>query len=165
MQSPVQMLRRNDIDLPDVELSELELPKLDLSKVEIPKVDVSKVDLGKAVGEAAIAVGLAKPRRPRWQWALGALVVATVGAIVIANADAILTRLGRVRDQFAEQVSSMRAGGMETEPAAFTAAETKPIQEPSMDPLPSSTSADYPAGLGADAMVATNGREKVPSNR
>src|SRR5690349_19071520 len=90
--------RLSEIQLPsDIKLSDLELPKVELRKVGLPKVDLSKVelpkanDVSKALAGAAVAVGLAKPRRRRWPY----LVVA---AIVLGAASWVAMNWSMVRD-------------------------------------------------------------------
>src|SRR6185295_4027064 len=102
--------------------------KVDLSKVEMPKVDLSKVDVGRAMSDAAIAVGISKPRPSRWPFALGAILVVTAAGLAVMNASMIQERIAQARRWIAERMSEMRAGGLEAEPVAFTAAETKPIE-------------------------------------
>ena len=166
MQSPVKTFRRQDVDTSKFEMPEFSMPKVDLSNLEMPKVDLSKVDVGRAMSDAAIAVGLSQPRRSRWPFALGAIVVVTAAGLAIMNASMIQERVAQARRWITDKMSEMRAQGLETDPVAFTAAETKPIEPSTWDTVPESTPAEYPEGLGASPeSVTANGRSKVPSSR
>ncbi len=164
MQSPVKAFRREEIEASKFEMPEFTMPKVDLSNLEMPKVDLSKVDVGRAMSDAAIAVGLSKPRPSRWPFALGAIVVVTAAGLALMNASMIQERVAQARRWIAAKMSEMRAGGLDDEPVAFTAAETKSIESPVWDTVPGSQPADYPEGLGASPeSVTANGRSKVTS--
>ncbi len=169
MQSPVKAFRRQDIETSKFEMPEFTMPKVDLSNLEMPKMDLSKVDLskvdvGRAMSDAAIAVGLSKPRPSRWPFALGAILVVTAAGLALMNASMIQERVAQARRWIAAKMSEMRAGGLDDEPVAFTAAETKSIESPVWDTVPGSQPADYPEGLGASPeSVTANGRSKVTS--
>src|SRR5262245_47609532 len=90
--------RLPEIKLPEIDRLKAELAEVDLSKLEIPKVDLSKVEVpkevGKAITGAAVAVGLAKPRRPRWPFVVvGGIAVAIAGWAVL-NSQAVRERIG-----------------------------------------------------------------------
>ncbi len=164
MQSPVKAFRREEIQTSKFEMPEFTMPKVDLSNLEMPKVDLSKVDVGRAMSDAAIAVGLSKPRPSRWPFALGAILVVTAAGLALMNASMIQERVAQARRWIAAKMSEMRAGGLDDEPVAFTAAETKSIESPVWDTVPGSQPADYPEGLGASPeSVTANGRSKVTS--
>jgi hypothetical protein len=137
-----------DVDLPDVDLSKLDLPKLDLSKIDMPDLDKSKADIAKAITGAAVAVGLAQPKRSRWPFVLGAGIAIAVGAWAVMNATAIRTRLAQWQSAIQERVSEMTAPPY-ADPVAFTAAEPKPIEdEPNVGDY-GPPAEDYPKGFGA----------------
>ena len=166
MQSPVKAFRREEIQTSKFEMPEFTMPKVDLTNLEMPKVDLSKVDVGRAMSDAAVAVGLSKPRPSRWPFALGAIFVVTAAGLALMNASMIQERVAQARRWVADKMSEMRAEGLDAEPVAFTAAETKPIDAPAWDTVPESTTADYPEGLGASPeSVTANGRSKVTSSR
>ena len=163
MQSPVKDVRMPDFERPKLELPEFEMPKIDLSNVEIPKVDV-----GKAIADAATAVGLTRPRRSRWPFVIGAGIVVAVAGWTAMNSAAVRDRLSQAKSWISERVADMRSGEYE-EPVAFTAAETKPIED-SIDTVVSDPmSPDYPDGFGASKeslgteSLATNGRSTTAS--
>lgn len=161
MQSPFK-----DATRPTLEMPEVELPKFDLSKIDLSKIEMPKVDVGKAVSDAAIAVGLAKPRRSRWPFVLGAGVLVAVAGWTVMNSAAIRERLSRAKAWISDQVGAMQAEDIDQDPVAFTAAETKPLQEPIHAPVSDSTTADYPEGLGTPTeSMATNGRSTAASTR
>ena len=153
MQSPVKDFRKPDFERPKLELPEFEMPKIDLSNVEIPKVDVAKT-----IADAATAVGLTKPRRSRWPFVIGAGIVVAVAGLAALNSATVRDRLSQAKSWITERVSDMRSGDYE-EPVAFTAAETKPIED-SIDAVVSDPmSPDYPDGFGASKeSLKTNGR-------
>lgn len=144
---------RPSIDLPEVDLSKLDLSKLDLSRFDLPKLDMpdleaSKADLAKAVAGAAVAVGLAQPKRSRWPFVLGAGIAVAVGAWSLINLDAIRERLRRWGATIQERVSEMTAASDYQDPVAFTAAEPKPIEdEPNVGAFMPADD-DYPKGFG-----------------
>lgn len=160
MQSPVKDVRMPDFERPKLEMPEFELPKIDLSNVEIPKVDV-----GKAIADAATAVGLTKPRRSRWPFVIGAGIIIAVAGWTAMNSSTVRDRLSQAKSWISERVADMRSGEYE-EPVAFTAAETKPIED-SIDTVVSDPmSPDYPEGLGTSTeSLATNGRSTAASTR
>lgn len=138
---------RPSIDLSKLDLSKLDLPKVDLSNLEMPDLDKSKADIAKAIAEAAVAVGLTKPKRSRWPFVLGAGIAIAVGAWSLMNLDAIRARLTQWGAAMQQRVSEMTAPPHE-EAVAFTAAVPKPIEdEPNVGEF--GLRDDYPTGLGA----------------
>lgn len=166
MQSPIKLARHEAPDRAKFAMPELDLSKIDLSKVEMPKID-----LGKAVNDASIAVGLSKPRPSRWPVALGALIVVGLTGWVVMNSEMIRERLTQAKQRFTERVDAMRAERLDRDAVAFTAAETKSIEESSTsfapDPMTSDPlTTEYPEGLGVSTeSTSVNGRSKVTSSR
>ncbi len=102
-ESPVKTLRLPEIsrdaiarglseiqvpDLSKIERPSIEMPEIDLSKVERPRVDV-----GKAVADAAVAVGIARRGRPRWPFLVGAAVIAGLSAWALMHSTSVRERL------------------------------------------------------------------------
>jgi hypothetical protein len=166
MQSPTKDRRLPEIRLPEFERPTFEMPSLDLSGIDLPHIDVPKIDVGKAIAGAATAVGLAKPRRSRWPFVLGAGVVVAVAGLIVINSATIRERLNRAKTSINERVSEMRAGDEYLDPVAFTAANTKPIKPSRDSGVSDSPAEDYPDGLGASTEpVATNGRSAATTAR
>jgi hypothetical protein len=161
MQSPIASLRRPDLHLPEIDVS-----SIDLSNLQMPKVDGPTVsDIQKAVRDTAVNAGLVERRRSRWPFILGAVVVAGVGVAVL-NSSAIRERFERARAWLMDRTNAMADADRPEEPVAFPAADPKPIEEPAYDMASTSTTDDYPAGLGSPTeQVATNGRSTVASSR
>lgn len=169
MQTPVKESRIPELRLPEISreriargLSELHAP--DLSKIERPKIDMSDFDLsrteiGRAVVGAATAAGLMQKPRSRWPYLLGGAIVVSLVGVAYMNAHAIRDGLTRVRTSVSDWATQMTARRDPSDPVAFTAAETAPIDRglvfPDADPL----TPDYPAGLGAptDKEASSNG--------
>jgi len=157
--------------LRDIDLSKVEMPDVDLSKIELPKVDlknleVPKVDVGKAIADAATAVGLAKHRRSRLPYVIVGGVVVAIAGWALMNSQLIRERLSRARDQVVERINTMRNEDDFDDAVAFTAAPTAPLDQPTVDSVTDSTGADYPEGLGSAAdTLATNGRKVGASTR
>ena len=139
-------------------------PPPERSAVGLPEFELPKVDVAKVVTDAAVAVGLAKRSRPRWSFAVGALVVVTAVGLVAANATAIRGALSEARRWVAQRVNPM--GIDDDDPAAITAAEAMSTQPEAFDPVPGSMPADYPkrVGVSPDAVTA-NGRSSVVTPR
>jgi hypothetical protein len=137
-----------EVDLSKLNLSKLDLPKVDLAKLDMPDLDKPKADLAKAIAGAAVAVGVAQPKRSRWPLVLGAGIAVAVGAWSLMNLDAIRERLSRWGATIQERVSEMTAGSHYQDPVAFPAAEPKPIEdEPNVgDFMPADDG--YPKGFG-----------------
>ena len=142
-------------------LSEMHVP--DLSKIERPKIEMPDLDrslrdakrsVGRAVTDAAVAVGLVRPPRPRWPFVLAAAIIAGLTAWALMHSTAVRDRLaraartGRVRDD------EMRETHEDLEPIAFTTVETARIELGSSDVAGAFDAADavpndYPESLGA----------------
>lgn len=169
MKTPVKESRIPELRLPDISregiarsLSEIHAP--DLSKIERPKIDMSDFDLsrtgvGKAVVGAATAAGLMHKPRSRWPYLLGGAIVVGLVGVAYMNAQAIRDGLTRVKTSVSDWATRMTARREPSDPVAFTAAETAPIDHglafPGADPL----TPDYPEGLGAptDKGASSNG--------
>jgi len=140
--------RLNDLHLPEMP----DRPTLDLPEFTMPKFEMPDIDVPKTLTAAATAVGLVKPARPRWPYALGAGLLLAAGAAIIAlNWDSIRARLSAGVSMAQEQIAQMRSERDTDEPVAFTAAETAP-QRPSE--TTGDTGAEYPDGLGANGTSA-----------
>jgi hypothetical protein len=133
-----------------------EMPDIDLSKVDLPKVDVSK-----AIADAALAVGITRPSRPRWPIVLGAAIIAGLTAWALTHKSAVRDRLEQTAQMARERINVMRGGLDESDDAvAFTAAETMPIEPGAYDDIAGAlddagiTAKDYPEGLGASGDMA-----------
>ena len=142
--------RLQDLHLPEMpDRASFEMPDFEIPNVS--KIDVSKIDVPKALTtaatSAATAVGLMKPARPRWPYALGAGLLLAAGAVIAMNWPAVRARLESAASMAAERVAEMRAGGQTGDPVAFPAADTAP-QQPSE--TTGAVGADYPDGLGTN---------------
>ena len=138
--------------LPDLHLPEMpDRASFEMPEFEMPDIDVSKIDVPKALSaaatSAATAVGLIKPARPRWPYALGAGLLIAAGAVIAMNWTAIRARLEAAATMAGERVAEMRRGGTTGDPVAFPAADTAP-QQPSE--TTGKVGADYPDGLGTN---------------
>ena len=147
-------------DLSKLERPNVDLPSVDLSKLDLPKLDLPKVDVGKAVTDAATAVGLMQKPRARWPFLLGAAVAVATAGFVYMNAAMIRERLSQARSWVGERIDAMNPSI--DEEVAFTAAEPKPIDETDTFDLGHPTkgptkSKDYPDGFGATEMAGTSG--------
>ena len=131
------------------DLSKIERPTMnDLPKLDdLPKMDFSKLDIGKAVAEAATAVGLMQKPRSRWPFVLGAGIAVAVAGLACMNADMIRERVSGATGWIGDRVGMIRGDSdVEDESVAF----------PSAEPAPSVN--DYPNGFGAPAdMDGTTG--------
>jgi hypothetical protein len=137
--------RLQDLHMPEMpDRSSFELPDFDMPDIDVSKIDVPKA-LSSAATSAAVAVGLMKPARPRWPYALGAALLLGAGAVIAMNWTAIRTRLEAVASMAGERIAEMRQGGDAGDPVAFPAADTAP-QQPSE--TTGKVGADYPDGLG-----------------
>ena len=135
--------RLSDLRLPEMP----ERPTIDLPEFNVPSFEMPDIDVPKALNAAAVAVGLVKPARPRWPYALGAGLLLAAGAVIALNWAPIRARLNAMVAMATEQVSRMQSAQDADDPVAFTAAETKP-QRPSE--TTGETGADYPDGLGTN---------------
>jgi hypothetical protein len=126
-------------DRASFEMPDFDMPDIDVSKIDVPKA------LASAATTAATAVGLIKPARPRWPYALGAALLLAAGAVVALNWSAIRARLESAASMAGDRVAEMRRGGQSDDPVAFPAADTA-TQRPSE--TTGEVGADYPDGLG-----------------
>jgi hypothetical protein len=141
--------RLQDLHLPDMP----DRPSIDLPDFEMPDIDVSKIDIPKAVTAAATtaatAVGLIKPSRPRWPYALGAAVLLAAGAVIAMNWTTVRARLQAAASMAGARIAEMRRSQETGEPVAFPAADTA-TQQPSE--TTGEVGAEYPDGLGKDGL-------------
>jgi hypothetical protein len=120
-ESPVRALRLPEIsrdaivrglseiqvpDLSKIERPSIEMPEIDLSKVELPRVDV-----GKAVADAAVAMGIARRSRPRWPFLLGAAVIAGLTAWALMHSASVRDRLSGASRTARQRFDEMRRVG------------------------------------------------------
>ena len=156
--------RLTDLHLPDMpERPTLDLPEFTVPKTDftMPKFEMPDIDVPKAFTAAATAVGLVKPARPRWPYALGAGLLLAAGAAIIAlNWESIRARLSAGVAMAQEQIAQMRSERNDDEPVAFTAAETA-SQRPSE--TTGDTGADYPDGLGTKGANGTSTEDATAS--
>jgi hypothetical protein len=135
-------------DFSKMERPNIEMPDIDLSKIDFPRIDV-----GKAVNDAAIAVGLVRPSRRRWPFLLGAAIIAGLTAWALMHSTAVRERLDRAARTARERIDEMREDE-ELETVAFTAAETAPIENGVYADVARAlddagiTANEYPEGLG-----------------
>ncbi len=143
-------------DLSKMERPSIEMPDIDLSKIDFPRIDV-----GKAVNDAAIAVGIASPSRRRWPYVLGVAVIAGLTGWALMHSTAIRDRLTRAARTARERIDEMREDE-EFDTVAFNAAATAPIKHDAYGDVAGAlddagvTANDYPEGLGVttDLMAA-----------
>ncbi len=123
-----------------------DMPKLD----ELPTVDLTKVDIGKAVTDAATAVGLMQKRRSRWPFVLGAGVALAAAGWALMNMDMLRERLSGATTWVGDRIAAIRDTNEIDESVAFTAAEPAPADN------------DEPNGFGAPAdMDGTTGEDML----
>jgi hypothetical protein len=146
------------IDLSKLNLSKMDLPKLDLSKKDLPKVDLSKVDVAKAVNDAAIAAGLVRTHRPRWQYALGAGLVAAVLGWAYMNKAAIVEGFNRTATRIGDQIGAMRDEAPE-DAIAFRSVPTPAMESGLPFDSVDAAQTDYPEGFGAPSEMAVSSDE------
>jgi hypothetical protein len=153
------------------DLSKLERPNLQMPDIDMPKIDLPKIDIGKAVNDAAIAVGLARPQRRRWPFVLGGAIVLGLTAWALMQSTAFRQWLDNMVGMARER---MDPGEDIDDPVAFTAAETAPIDagpyasNGEMDVAGAFDAAgasanDYPEGLGATADMMAGAEEGTPA--
>jgi hypothetical protein len=149
-------------DLSKLERPNVDLPNVDLTKIELPKFDLPKVDVGKAVTDAATAVGLMEKPRSRWPLLLGAAIAVATAGFLYMNAAMVRERLSQARAWVGERFDAMNPSI--DDDVAFTAAEPKPIDETDTFDLGGPTNAkgstkskDYPDGFGTTEMAGTSG--------
>ncbi len=144
------------------DLSKMERPKVEMPDMDLSKIDFPRIDVGKAVTDAAVAVGLVRPSRPRWPFVLGAAVIAGLTAWALMQSTTVRDRLDRVARTARERIDEMREDREVTDAVAFTAAETAPIDDMAFDDVAGAlddagvNANDYPEGLGVttDLMAA-----------
>jgi hypothetical protein len=137
--------------MPDVDMPKVERPNMP----SMPNLDFSRIDIGKAVAGAAAAVHIGrKAQRPRWPFAVGALIVAGLASWAILSNRAVRERLATGATAVRERIQLMLPAGDDSldvemdDPIAFNVAETSPIEPgPYSDATPGET-APYPDGLG-----------------
>ena len=141
-----------------MERPNIEMPDIDLSKIDFPRIDV-----GKAVNDAAIAVGIARPHPRRWPYLLGIAVIAGLTGWALMHSTAIRDRLDRAARTARERIDEMREDEeFDTDAVAFTAAATAPIGNDAYGDVAGAlddagvNANDYPEGLGVttDLMAA-----------
>ncbi len=131
---------------------DLHLPEMpdrasfDMPGFKMPDIDVPKA-LTSAATSAATAVGLIKPARPRWPYALGAALLLAAGAVIAMNWTAVRARLEAAVSMAGERAAGMRRDATVDDAVAFPAADTAP-QRPSE--TTGEVGADYPGGLGSN---------------
>ena len=134
-------------------LQAIRLPDIDPPKLERPNVKLPEV--GDAIADAAEAVGLRRSRRSPWPFALAGLMVAGATWLLMKN-QGLRARLVELTRAAREGITSWQrsafgqASFAESEPVAFTAAETKAIPADRWTESDHQTP-DYPDGLGSDA--------------
>ena len=158
---------RSNFEMPDVDLSKIELPKVDLPKVDLPKMDLSrfempKFDVGKAVNDAAVSAGLVRSSRPRWQYALGAGIVAAVAGWAYMNQAMIRERLYQAKTWIGDQVGAMREERPE-DAIAFRTVPTAPLESGVPFDTVDAAQTDYPEGFGAPSEMAVSSNGDSPA--
>lgn len=138
-------------------LQDLHLPEVpDRASFELPDFEMPDIHLPKALTSAAAAVGLIKPARPRWPYALGASLLLAAGAVIAMNWTAVRTRLEAAVAMAGQRVAEMRRGAQTDDAVAFPAADTAP-QRPSE--TTGAVGADYPDGLGSNGSSVADALE------
>lgn len=145
---------------------DIELPKVDMPKVDMKKMDFSKLEMPRAVTNAAVSAGLMKKKQSRLPFALGAVVTVAVVGFALANTSSLLTRVRELVQSLRERMTNDRTDA--SDPYAFDAASTLPVQSSSFsDQLSSSDSpfdgpSDLPIGLGSDGSNGSDGALGAP---
>jgi hypothetical protein len=124
------------------------LPTLRLPDIDLPAMDRPTIDLT----EAITSLDPRRRRRSRWPFALGALVATGLATWALVTNPQLRTRVARIASGLMERVATIRSNRDDqyaTEPIAFPAAETKPIDDSSLTDG-SGEAPDYPAGLGSN---------------
>ena len=162
---------RRDFEAPKIDLS-----KIDMSKVEMPNVDVAKEfrdagkdlrDAGKHLAKnarsAAQDAGLVK-RPSRLPFVIAGAITLGVVGWALANSPSVKARLQQAMRQVQAKMAEQRAQwAMDTEPHAFDAAITKPVESSTFadstidrnSPFAEPPS-DLPEGLGKTNGKRTN---------
>jgi len=133
------------------------LPTLRLPDIDLPKVDLPKVDLPNlALPDAITNFELRPRRRPRWPFAVGALVAMGLAGWTIWSNHELRARLAGLVTSAREQIATMRSSRDDRspmvgeDPIAFPAAETRPIQDDPLTDVAIGDAPDYPSGLGSN---------------
>ena len=126
------------------------MPDLDLSKIELPRVDV-----GKAVTGAAVAMGIARPSRPRLPFLVGAAVIAGLTAWALMHSTSVRERLDRAAGMIRGRIEEMREDGSSTDDGSFDIAEA-------LDAA-GVTANEYPEGLAATTDMMAAAEDGIPA--
>ena len=127
-------------------LQDLHLPEMpDRASFELPDFEMPDIDVPKALTSVAAAVGLIRPVRPRWPYALGTGLLLAAGAMIAMNWTAVRARVEAAVSIAGERVAEMRRGGQTDIPVAFPAADTAPQRA---SETTREVGSDYPDGLG-----------------
>jgi hypothetical protein len=151
----------SEIHAPD--LSKIERPNIEMPDIDLSAIDLRR-DVGKAVTNAAVALGIVRPQRPRWPFVVAAAIIAGLTGWALMRSTTFRDRLDRAMGSARVRLDEMREAHEDREealePVAFTAAETAPIKPgkrgkngspdvaeafDAADAVPN----DYPKGLGA----------------
>lgn len=106
------------------------------------------------------------PRRPRWPFAAGLIVVGVAGWAAARN-EMLRTRLVTQARALAERISDVRSARQDrdspvrSDPVAFTAAEPMPIETAAYADATTMEATDYPPGLGSDTQGVLGEPEAV----
>lgn len=142
--------------LQDLHLPEMPDPRsFEMPEFEMPEIDVPKA-ISTAATTAATAVGLIRPARPRWPYALGAGLLLAAAAVIAMNWTAVRARLEAAAAMAEARVAEMRGGAGTEDAVAFPAADTAP-QRPSE--TTGDVGADYPDGLGKNGASVADALE------
>ena len=170
---------RRDFEAPQIDLSKIDLSKIDMSKLEMPNVDVAKEfrdagkdlrDAGKHLAKnarsAAQDAGLVK-RPSRLPFVIAGAVTLGLVGWALANSPSVKARLQQAIRQAQARMAEQRAQwGMDTEPLAFDAAVTKPVESSTFADSTidrNSPFAEPPSDL-PDGLGKTNGKRTSTSD-
>jgi hypothetical protein len=172
--------------LSGVRMPAVDLAKAKRTIGNVPAVTLTTSDVGKLVAAAAAVARFARPTPSRSRWLAGAfrrdsrspvariiqpranrsrrplviglLVAAALGAWALLRRPDVRQRVDEVAQRARTRFDELRAGSGvdETEPIAFSAAETAPMEAdgfvtPTDDGTSGATGSDYPEGLGSAA--------------
>ena len=151
-------------------ISDILPQKAELPKVQLPEVDMPHIDLGATLAEAAEAVGLQRPaRRSRWLVPLGGVILALVAGWGLSRSPQVRARAQQLVRSMRERLATIRPNAFDfdgdeaTDPIAFPAAETKPIEPDRWNDTEDVAAPDYPDGLGSEAGDRVTAREQSSS--